>query len=100
MGCASDPQPVRSLPVSDTSGGKDQNPLLVLLDAIAGGFSLGSASLGDRLVYGSHFECFSTLRLMLVVEKSCRRPGDVLLDKALRRGGQFSKKKNWSAKIR
>lgn len=44
------------LPVSDASRREDQNPLLVLLNAIARRLDLCSTGLGDRLVDSSHFE--------------------------------------------
>lgn len=44
------------LPVSDASRREDQNPLLVLLDAIARSLCLCSAGLRDRLVDSSHFD--------------------------------------------
>lgn len=42
------------LPVGDASGGEDQDPLLVLLDAIAGRIGLGRTGLGNGFVYGRH----------------------------------------------
>jgi hypothetical protein len=58
-----------AMSVGDTSGREDQNPLLVLLDAIARRLSLGVAGLRDRFVDGSHFVRISTMRLVSVVEK-------------------------------
>ena len=97
--CASNSKATGSLPVGDASGGKNQNPLLVLFDAIARRFRLWGAGFGNRFVHSSHFEYAATSRLLSIIGKTCRNSGDGCFTGQARlcdAARQFSKK-IWSA---